>query len=544
MVEIRVEGIKNKDFYYNNLFYDYIFNFNKLSSHFNYDYRKVESFKQRLDILDKNYNHNLREKLAGILKNYNSRFNCSLKTIKNIDKLADPESAVIIGGQQPIIYSGPLFIIYKILSVIKLSSFIERELKIPVVPCFWNASDDSNAKEATSISLLDKEINRIKLPQKGNKRLSELHYSKKEILDFNAGIGAFLNDTDFKERITGLLQDQVDIMEDKVSLSGLFSHFILQLFADYGIVVVDPAIRELKELSVNIIRHDVNNFNHVGKTIRDAGRLLEKKGYHSQLDVKPADLNIFISQEGKRGKVQYDKNFKIGQREFNKDSLLGFLGENLEKISLNVVIRPIFQDSILPVLASICGPGEVSYFAQLKKVYSIYGVDMPIVYPRLSATLIEKKVKKALRKLGLSYGDISGEKQDILKDLIKEELNNKIEIAVNNLKSQIMDNIEDCEKDLSKSQIDFSSAFDRIKRNLKKEAKVLKGKLYSEHKKENSYIRNSMDKIYLNIFPNSGMQEREINILSYINKYDFKLIENIYYNLKDFDFGHKFIEIG
>ncbi|HEY0087288.1 MAG TPA: bacillithiol biosynthesis BshC, partial [Candidatus Lokiarchaeia archaeon] len=160
---IRIKEITSKKFYYNSLFRDYVFNFDNLQDRFQYDYRKLESYKENTSRIKNFYDDKFRNEIAAILQRYNERLNCSSKTLENTECLKDKDSVVVIGGQQPGFLGGPAYIIYKILTILKLSSLLQEKLNIKVVPCFWNASDDSNFDDINNLYFLGQELKKIDL---------------------------------------------------------------------------------------------------------------------------------------------------------------------------------------------------------------------------------------------------------------------------------------------------------------------------------------------------------------------------------------------
>jgi len=141
---LNLKETKNRHFYYSDLYYDYIFNFERLKKSFFYNYYDNAEFRNRKADILAYYDIKTRKTVSSLLKDSNTKYGCSSKTAANIESLKDAGNFVIIGGQQPGLFGGPLFIIYKIITIINLSRFCTEELKIPSVPVFWNASDDSN----------------------------------------------------------------------------------------------------------------------------------------------------------------------------------------------------------------------------------------------------------------------------------------------------------------------------------------------------------------------------------------------------------------
>ncbi|MDZ7837237.1 MAG: bacillithiol biosynthesis BshC [Actinomycetota bacterium] len=309
-------------------------------------------------------------------------------------------------------------------------------------------------------------------------------------------------------------------------------------------MIIDPVMEEIKQLSSDLIGKDIDLGIKAGELVDDAGIRLKNSGYHAQLEKQGEYLNFFVTRDGNRKKIKADgRQYRWEGQTFSAGQIKEKFADCMSDLSFNVVLRPIIQDSLFPVVATVCGPGEISYFAQLGPAYKLYGVQMPVIYPRFSATLIEKSVNNSLEKYGIDYQYIWEEPGFMEKMVLKRHMDVDINRAVEDLNSKITENIEEAEKALSESLMNISSAFDRIKRNIDRETTVLGHKLYSQYKKQNQHIKKAVEKIKLNLLPHGNMQEREISVISYINKYDFRLIDEIYNEFRCFDFGHKIIEV-
>ncbi len=598
---------QDKKFYYNSLFYDYIFCYEKLKQYFCYDFHEPDCFKKRAEDISGAYNNSFRLKVSDILININKRFGCSESTIKNCESLKDPDTMVVIGGQQPGFLTGPAFIIYKIFSIIKLAGYLSGFLNLKVIPVFWNASDDSNFSQVSDTFLLDRELKKVDLNLNAGgkisgdsnwKRFSDILIPEELALQKINELLGFLPDTDFKSGVQDFFGDclggrlpKVDFDGSKpghagseasaclpdyatennpgrkkgIRLNDLFSAIITGLFSKYGLVLIDPSDAELKKLSLPVLESDIRNHAGIEKLVNKSGARLVKEGYHSQLVADKDFLNFFIVKDGVRkrircGKGTGDKNSDgkglVGKDLCSKDSsyifdktayseegLKSLICSDFSNISLNVISRPLFQDTVLPVLATVCGPGEVSYFSQLKEVYDLVGLKQPVIYPRFSATIVENKIKKAIEKTGMGLELLNHERKDAFGITLKKNTGIDIADILRSLEGDIIAKIAAAKGLMDKSGADYAIYFRRVEDNLKKELKILNKKISSESENKNFLLASNIDKIYLNLFPSGKLQERVINIFYYINKYDFKLLEDLYDIIDVKNLLHKLIII-
>jgi len=434
---MKIIDIKNEKFYYNKLYSDYIFHFDKLKDFFTYDYRVIDSYESRINYVNNSYNNKFRKIIYEALLAYNISINCGQATIENINLLKKEDTLVVIAGQQPAIFTGAIFAIYKILTVLNTADYLKNKFKLNIIPLFWNASDDNDLPEIKSISVSDNQFGKISIDVP--EYLSGFSYSKiilpiDEFENVSRKMLDNLNDSDFKKNIARFMAEIIETLKTDqkrsgVSISKFYSLVLAKLFNNQGLVIIDPEIPEIKKLATKLIDFDLNNIDKINSLIDFNGRELVLDGYHEQLKLIKGNMDFFLNTENGREKIKstadnlfiFEKSLRTKKNELDKNSLKDIIFKNISDVGLNVVLRPLFQDFILPNIATICGPGEISYYAQLKDVYTLFGSELPVLYPRMSATLIENKVKKAISKINVNYEDLESN-QDILAGKILKKM--------------------------------------------------------------------------------------------------------------------------
>lgn len=548
MVQLKTYLLKQKEFYYNQLFYSYLFEFERLQQFYAYDYRKKKSYTSRAKQIFQSYDHNYRKKLAGQLLEYNRAVGCGKATEANIGKLSSKDSLIVVGGQQPVFMGGPLFMVFKIITIIKLSECLKQELGIEVIPCFWNATDDSNISQVDSVYLDYPQKQELLVPGlPEDRRFSDLYLDQGQVENIKSQWEGKLPHTDFKPALLKLLLKSLHFVDSGrgVSFSRMFSSLVVELFSSRGLIIIDPSLSSIRKLSLDLVQKDLQLYHQAGLLAQKKGNILTNMGYHSQINPNPESLNFFLAQDGQREKVTVEKNcYKAGHKSYTREEFMAMIAKDNFRLSYNVMLRPMIQDTLFPVLATVCGPGEVSYFAQLKEVYELYGCEIPVIYPRFSATLVEKSVKKIKDKYGLGYQQFWQPAPILIKDIAARLMQQDISGLVSGLRQEITGSIENCQKSLDASLMDISSSFDRIKRNMEKETSVLEQKLFNQYKKQNQQLVQGIEKARQRLLPQGELQERKISMAGYLNKYGLGLVEELYQEFGCFDFGHKIIEIG
>jgi uncharacterized protein YllA (UPF0747 family) len=194
------------------------------------------------------------------------------------------------------------------------------------------------------------------------------------------------------------------------------------------------------------------------------------------------------------------------------------------------VLRPLMQDALLPTAAYVAGPGEVSYFAQYRGVYDWAGLDMPVIHPRASVSLVEGKVQKVLDKYDLSLGDVAGRDggletlfQSVVVDAMEDGLDDRFDDTLRRMHQAINDlkpEVEDVDSTLAKS-------VEAARAGVMEAMSDLKHKVVRAEKRQHDEVRQQLEKAHANLWPGGGLQERKINVLYFLNKYSPGLLDDL-----------------
>ncbi len=384
-----------------NLFLDYLYEYDNLKDFYKHNFRNREQYKKIFKNITASDNA-VRTRLKNILSSQYADINPSDKTQKNIDLLARDNTLTIVTGQQLGILGGPLYTFYKIITVIKLSNHLNsRYDEFNFVPVFWLEGDDHDFNEVRTISVFnnDNQVNKI-----GYKDEVEPDEAKKSIgiTEFDESIYEFFNELDNNLRDTEFKKPLLDklkrMYESGNTFKTSFRQLIHSFFDDFGLVLLDPQDKQVKDLLKPVFRKEINDFReHTQRLVHVSAKLEET--YHAQVKVHPVNL-FFSTDDGRYSIEPVDKEFRLKRKRknFTKEELLDLVENEPERFSPNVLLRPICQDYILPTAFYVGGPSEVSYFAQLLPLYDLFKIPAPIIYPRSSVTLLEVNIKKTLDK--------------------------------------------------------------------------------------------------------------------------------------------------
>jgi bacillithiol synthase len=544
---------------FSNLYLDYISqneaDLKKIRPFFNAHFRDNEDFFKVIDEKIQNYNTNRyfdKNVLIDILKRQNVDFGGDETTVQNIELLKSDDTFTIVTGQQVGLYTGPLYTILKTISTIKLAQNLkERFPQFNFVPVFWLEAEDHDIEEANHIHILNKQNELLRIgyestesdeEESGRKNTVPVGSMKLDemINSINEQLRSGLLDTDFKEKVMKLITDCYNEASDYKTA---FAKLMNAMFKNYGVVFIDPSDSEVKRLLIPVFERELRTSPKLCETIISTSAELEK---HYDLQVKPKVINIFFLHNGNRLLIEPREGEKFAlrnsKRRFENEELLNILQENPELFSPNVVLRPICQDYLLPTVAYVGGPGEISYFAQFKPVYQHYGITMPVVFPRASVTIIEGKIAKFMSNFNVRLEDIFH--HTFLVSKVVEKLS---EVKVEDEISKYLDEINKIFYDMKNMTVKVDQTLlntvDNIKEKTKQSIEQFKAKLINSQARKSDTTTTQIDKVENNIYPNHNLQERVINITYFLNKYDDEFMKKLFREIDVMNFNHQVIEM-
>lgn len=533
---------------FSSLFCDYLYEFQNVQNYYNGNFRSPEDIDRVLSAAKARLRD--RKQLSGILRRQNHAFGCGEKTLENIALLESDTTFAVVTGQQVGILGGPIYTLYKVITAIKLSDGLAHKYpSYKFVPIFWLEGEDHDFDEVNSVTLLSRENLPTKIQYLIDAKRSEKNIGAVGNLAFDGSLSDFfrklddtLVNTEFKPPLLSMLQS---FYTPGTTFSAAFAGLLNSFFQEYGLVFMNSNDREIKEMLVPIFQRELQDFPKIGQAVIDRSAELEER-YHAQ--VKPRAVNLFLFHKGGRYLIEprdHGKDFALkGTRHsLTRSDLETIVATSPELLSPNVVLRPICQDYLLPTAMYVGGPSEIAYFAQLEPVYKYYDVTMPIVYPRSSATLLEEKVEKVLEKYKLQLVEFFDELEIVSRKVIDRES----EVDVNALFSDVNREIESSIAQLSfaLSQIDptLAGSLENTKSKVSNVIEVLKGKAVEAQKRKHELALKQVQKAASHVCPNLTLQERELNVVHFLNKYGLEFVQWLTGEVQISKFKHQVIRL-
>ncbi|SDJ74371.1 bacillithiol biosynthesis cysteine-adding enzyme BshC [Sediminibacillus albus] len=493
-----------------------------------------------LDIKEREYN---REGLAAVLHEQNSQWGAPAATNQNIDRLKDENSVVVIGGQQAGLMTGPLYTIHKIISIVNFARQQEEKLNIPVVPVFWIAGEDHDFDEINHIMV--KEANRMK-----KHKIRQKSYQKKSAsaLQIDQVYAAEWLDRIFEKQVETshtktLFNTFKRILESSDTYVDFFARVIFQLFDKQGIVLVDSGSPLLRKLESEHFLSMVENQPAISQGVHQAVKQSQTEGYPIELEAEEDNAHLFYHKNGERillfrraGDVWAGKQ---NECEFTTEELEQIAACHPEQLSNNVVTRPLMQELLFPSLAFIGGPGEISYWSVLKPAFQALDLKMPPVLPRLSFTLAGRTTEKVLQNFSLPVEQVVREGISAVK---VNWLASQSSPPIEQLIDQVKYTVEAAHLPLRKAAKDIRADLGEVAEKnlfyLFQDLSYLEDRMTKAVEEKYAKTIHAFDNLEIVLHPEGGLQERNWNIIPWINEYGIDFINQLVEGSYDYQEEH------
>jgi bacillithiol biosynthesis cysteine-adding enzyme BshC len=476
-------------------FLDYISKKESLKPFYNH-YPSLENFPDQIAEKARSFPREHRETLVAELQKQYEGLAVSSQIKENISLLQNEKTFTVTTGHQLNIFTGPLYFIFKIVTVINTCKKLkEKYPEYNFVPVYWMASEDHDYDEIKYFKLY------------GKKYTWETNQSG-AVGRFNTkGLDAIAND------LPGELKIFRDAYRKGKTLSSAVRHYISEIFGHEGLITLDADARALKTLFRDVMQKDI--FERANKTVVDeTNAALESLGYKTQVFCR--DINFFYLDKGIRNRIEkQDDYYKVVESaiSFTSVQVQKLIQDEPEKLSPNVILRPLYQEVILPNLAYVGGPAEVVYWLQLKKVFDNANVPFPIVMPRNFGMIVDHEVARKFGKTSLEFKDLFDDKNHIFNHWVLKNTSKDLTVGEERAAvSKIFDQLKEKAFVTDKTLAPFVSAESkRILNSFEKiEQKLLRAekRLHADKLRQIEHVKDAL-------FPGTGLQERTDNFLNF-----------------------------
>jgi len=508
--------------YFSSLICDYLDEKEEIKSLYN-RFPKLNNFKAQIAEKQSSFSQNSREVLLKSLKNQYESLNKSDLTTQNIELLANENTFTITTGHQLNLFTGPLYFLYKIISTINLTKELKAEYpEYDFVPIYWMATEDHDFDEINYFNFKGKKV------QWSRESSGAVGHLNTEGLD--KVLKVFTADLGFGENANYIKQLFKSAYLEHDNLADATRFLANELFGSLGLVIIDADDNDLKSQFIPYAEQELvgnTSFDRVTETNNKISHL----GYKVQ--VNPREINLFYLKENLRERIIFENDtYKVVDNDisWSKSEMLEHLKEAPERFSPNVIMRPLYQEVILPNLCYIGGGGELAYWLQLKSNFEAVNVPFPMLLLRNSVLIKTEKQSAKLSKLDLTINELFAKQNALVNAQVKKL--SKIDIDFTPQKEHLQNQFKALYKLAEETDKSFLGAVAAQEKKQLKGLTNLEKRLLRAQKRKLSEQISRITEIQNQLFPSQSLQERNTNFSEFYLEYGEQLIPKLTKELK------------
>ena len=442
--------------------------------------------------------------------------------------LIDPGTVAVVTGQQAGAFGGPLYTLLKAITAIQLARRVRTEHQVTAVPVFWVEAEDHDWDEVQGVTLLDAEYRPTTVvldpPEGAGKRpVAELTVDERVNRSIEA-VEATLARSDFTSWVVGQLRDAWRPGE---RAGTAFARWLEQLLGPHGLVVFEGADAAAKPLVADLFARELQTPGESAALATAAGRLMTERGHQPQVTPSPDGVSLFLLDGARRAIRRHDTTLTIGDDVRDARAMAAEAVDHPERFSPNVLLRPIVQDAILPTVCYVAGPSELAYLGQLRRIYDHFGVPMPLMYPRASATLLDSAAVRFLAKYDVPLEAFQAQDDTVLNGLLEAQLPKAVDEALADARTVVRRTMERVIEVMPAVDPTLAGAAKTTLGRMEHDLESLHGKVIQAAKKRDETLRRQFTRTQAQVFPTGHPQERALGVIYFLNKYGPGLIDRL-----------------
>lgn len=518
------------------LFYDYVEDFGRVAAFFQYDPLREESLVTRAARLDEEGPPpQRRQEVAATLAAYNTTLGASPATLAAIEQMGRGEALAVVAGQQAGLLTGPLYTIYKAVTAILLARRAAAILGRPVVPIFWVAGEDHDYDEVRALRFLDvdgalRELSLRRRP--GLVRSVGQMPMPREVPEVLDGLVELAGRNEAGQwphtrEVAGFLQ------ETAVASCGpgdWFARILVRLFSAHGLILVDPLLPGLRQSLSGFFRQALASQPRVAAGLSVGAARLAAGGYAVAFPPEEGQTGLFIYHKEQRIRIVARDGYltgRQGQVRLSLSEALALAEGEPTRFSPAACLRPMAQDWLLPTLAQVAGPGEVSYLAQLGALYPVFGLTMPVFQPRLRLTLMTPEAEEVVARYGLTLEEAAGG----MEERLARELERLDAIGMESLFTAARSRITTDHAQLMAALAPLGEGYQHVGRGslerILLQMDYLEKKAWQHHKRRCRRVVRALRLGANCLYPGGAPQDTVLNVVPWLFRWGWGLIDGL-----------------
>jgi bacillithiol synthase len=469
-----------------------------------------------------------RAAIAAVLRAQQEERNAPAGARAAAAQLADASSVAVVTGQQAGVFGGPLFTLLKALTALQLAHRTTQKQNVPAVAVFWVDAEDHDWAEIRSCTVLDTEFQprTVTLPDvdgAGELPIAAL------ILDTRVEqtireLASALPRTEFTN---GVISSLEAAWRPGVGMARAFAQWLEGLLGPHGLVVFEAGDPAAKPLVADLFARELAAPGQTATLAAQAGDTLTARGHAPQVTPQLDSASLFSLDGGRRPIRRQGDHYVVGDRTYSADELSREAAANPCAFSPNVLLRPIVQDTLFPTIAYVAGPSELAYLGQLRGVYQQFGVPMPLMFPRATATLLDSGAARFLAKYALAIEDLQPQDESALNRLLQSQLPAAVDQSLRDAAAQIQQSMTRVVEALPALDPTLAGAAKTTLGKMEHDLHSLQNKVIHAAKRRDETLRRQFMRAQAQAFPHGHPQERTLGVVYFLTRYGPGLVDRL-----------------
>lgn len=445
-------------------------------------------------------------------------------------RLADPGTVAVVTGQQAGVFGGPLYTLLKAITAIQLARKVSAKYGVAAIPVFWVESEDHDWDEVRTARVLDADlklsaISLGHLDGAGERPVSTLTLDE-SVHDALGALDAALTKTEFTDELLARLRQHY---RPGQRMGQAFAGWIDDLLGRHGLVVYEASDPAAKPLVAELFRKELEQPCQTAALAKETGETMRQLGHTPQVEPGEDSVALFYLGTGARQSIKRRKGggFLSGETTYDADLLKQEALDHPERFSPNVLLRPVVQDRLFPTICYVAGPSELAYQAQLGGIYRAFGVEVPLLYSRASATLLDAAALRFLDRSHLPLESLHEAGETALNKLLESQLPPTLEPGLEDLVREVADRLDELKGVIAKVDPTLAGAADTTRDRMQETVKTLHGKIIHASKKKDETLRRQFTKAQALAFPGGEPQERVVDLPFFVNRYGQAVVDRL-----------------
>ena len=469
-----------------------------------------------------------RDRVVHLLRAQQARRGAPAESIAAAHLLADARTVAIVTGQQAGLFGGPLYTLLKAITALKLARDLRETHHVAAVAIFWVEAEDHDWAEVQTCSVLDAElaprtVGLPDLPGANERPIARMQLDESGISAI-ADLEAALQTTEFTADLLTRLRTSYT---PGTGMAEAFGRWLEAVLGPQGLVVYDSSDPAAKPLVADLFAREVEQAGQTTRLALEAGQRLQEAGYHAQVTPADGSVALFHMNDGRHAIQRDGDGFRVGDTQMAADELAARIRQSPDRFSPNVLLRPLVQDTLFPTACYVAGPNELAYLAQLRSVYSAFGIPMPLIYQRATATIVDSNAMRFLTRHAVTLASLRAQDEAALNQLLQAQLPPSVDAAVQDAARSVDDRLTVVAQEVQQIDPTLEGAARSTLTRMQDDLRKLHAKIIQAAKRKDETLKRQFRHAQAQAFPGGHPQEREIGFVYFLNKYGPALVDRL-----------------